>query len=158
MVVLNILNNALPITTEGIKTEDIDRCHPIGKPNKKQNRQVIVKFTSYKSKAKAYDARFNLSNVYMTEDFTATNQTVVNQLIQLKKAKRIKKFWSNDGKIFAKVTDEQPKFQIKTIGDIADMFKNALQEGYADDYETEVAIQEPGEAMDANADESTSIS
>ena len=49
-VVLNILNNALPITTEGIKTEDIDRCHPIGKPNKKQNRQVIVKFISYKSK------------------------------------------------------------------------------------------------------------
>ena len=82
----------------------------------------------------------------------------MNQLIHLKKAKRIKKFWSNDGKIFAKVTDEQPKFRIKTKGDIADMFENAVQEGYADDYETEVVIQEPGEAMDANADESTSIS
>ena len=94
----------------------------------------------------------------MTEDFTATNQTVVNQLIHLKKAKRIKKFWSNDGKIFAKVNDEQPKFRIKTKGDIADMFENAAKEGYADDYETEIAIQEPGNAMDANADESTSIS
>ena len=108
-VVLNILNNALPVTTESIKTEDIDRCHPIGKPNKKQNRQVIVKFASYKLQAKAYDARFNLSNVYMTEDFTATNLTVLNQLIHLKKAKRIKKIWPNNGKIFAKVTDEQPK-------------------------------------------------
>ena len=49
------------------------------------------------------------------EDFTATNQTVVNQLIHLKKAKRIKKFWSNDGKIFAKVTDEQPKVRIKNL-------------------------------------------
>ena len=68
---------------------------------------MIVKFVSYKSKAKAYDARFNLSNVYMTKDFTASNQTVVNQIIHLKKVKRIKKFWSNDGKIFAKVTDDQ---------------------------------------------------
>ena len=39
------------------------------------------------------------------------------------------------------------------------MFENAVEDGYADDYEIEVAIQEPGDAMDAaNADESTSIS
>ena len=71
-------------------SNEIDRCHPVGKPNAKNNRQVIIKFSSYK--AKAYDVRFNLPNVYMTEDFTPTNQKVVNQLIYLKKAKRLKKF------------------------------------------------------------------
>ena len=38
------------------------------------------------------------------------------------------------------------------------MFENVVKEGYVDDYETEVATQELGGAMDANVDESASIS
>lgn len=132
-VVLNILNRALPKEASPILSQDIDRCHPIGRLNKNNNRQVIIKFISYKVRAKAYDARFNLSNVYMTEDFTPINQKVVNQLVQLKKGKRIKKFWSVDGKVFAKTTDLQPKCRIRSSDDITNMIKHAVEEGYIED-------------------------
>ena len=87
---LEILNRALPFG-ETIRSEDIERCHSIGKINVKNNRQVIVKFRAYKTKAKVYDSRFNLHNVYMTKDFTPSNQKIINKLVQLKKGKQIKK-------------------------------------------------------------------
>ena len=90
-VVLELLNNALP-EGEPFTGSDIERCHPIGKSNKNGNRQVIVKFQSYKMKAKAYAARFNLRNVYMTEDFSQMNQVIISKLVRLKKAKKIFKF------------------------------------------------------------------
>lgn len=131
-VVLGILNRALT-ESEPFSSSDIDRCHPIGRPNKKNNRQIIVRFSSYQAKAKAYDARFNLSNIYMTEDFTPTNQKVVSHLVQMKKAKRIKKFWTIDGKIFAKTSDLQPKHRITSIEDVSHMLSAAINEGYVAD-------------------------
>ena len=72
-VVLDIINKALPMS-ESLFPAEISRCHPVGKPNKNKNRQVIIKFVSYKSKAKVYAARFSLSNVYMSEDLSPNNQ------------------------------------------------------------------------------------
>lgn len=69
----------------------------------------------------------------MTEDFTPINQKVVNQLVQLKKGKRIKKFWSVDGKVFAKTTDLQSKCRIRSSDDITKMIKHAVEEGYIED-------------------------
>ena len=60
----------------------------IGKLNKKNNRQVIIKFKTYKMKAKVNESRFNLLNVYMTEDFTSSNQKIIDKLLQLKRGKR----------------------------------------------------------------------
>lgn len=143
-VVMDIINRALS-EEESITASDIDRCHPIGKPNRKGNRQVIIKFASYKAKEKVYSARFNLSNVYITEDFTPTYQKVVNKLVMMKKAKRVRKFWTIDGKIFAKATETRPKYRIKSIKDISDMMAQAVDEGYMlerlDEMETEVQSQ-----------------
>lgn len=155
---LRIINEALPFEVDPLEPGDINRCHPIGKPNKKTNRQIIIKFNEYKAKAKAYDARFNLSNVYMTEDFTPSNQKLVNQVVQLKKAKHIKKFWSIDGKIFAKVVDVQVKFRIQNTNDIVEMFKNAVEEGYVDaDEAPEVGTQQMDVQNDSRVDESVSL-
>lgn len=129
-VVLEIINNAL-LDGEPISHNDIERCHPVGKPNKKKNRQIIVKFLSYKTKAKVYDARFNLSNIYMTEDLTQNNQTVATELAKKKKVKKVSKFWSIDGKIFAKAHKLQPKFRIKTVNDIDTMIADAENKGYS---------------------------
>ena len=134
-VVINILNRALP-EAESISSDDIDRCHPIGRLNKKNNRQMIVKFRSYKTKAKVCGARFNLSNVYMSEDFTPSNQKIIDKLVQSKKAKKVKKFWSIDGKIFAKAHDLQPKVRINSVDDIEAMISSAIEEGYMLDRET----------------------
>ena len=127
-VVLNVLNKAMPIHGK-INADEIERCHPIGKPNRKGNRQVIVKFLSYKTKARVYDARFNLRNVYMTEDLTKSNQAIASLLLKSKKAKKVLKFWSRDAKFFAKAHMLQPAFRIKTESDVEDMIIDALDRG-----------------------------
>lgn len=91
--VLDILNEALPVG-QSLSPGDIDRYHPIGKHNKKDNRQVIVKFVSYKLKAQVYDAA---SDYPMTEDFTSENRKLVDKLTQFKKAKKIESYLSYDG-------------------------------------------------------------
>ena len=140
-VVLKTLNEALPMEAEPFTSNDIDRCHPIGKVNRKNNRQVIIRFSSYRARAKAYGVRFDLSNVYMSEDFTPGNQKFVNHLIRMRKAKQIKKFWSIDGKVYAKLVDNQGKFRIKSNDDILIMFQNAVEEGFIDEDEAVVATQ-----------------
>ena len=77
----------------------------------------------------------------MSEDFTPENQKFVNQLIRLRKAKHIKKFWSIDGKVYAKVSDELDRFRIKSKDDILTMFQNAVEEGFIDEDEAEIATQ-----------------
>ena len=145
---LDILNKALPVLSEPFTPDDINRYHPIGKLNKKNYRQVIIRFSNYKANAKAYDVRFNLSKVNMNEDFTPTKQQFINQLIHLRKGRQIKKFWSIDGKIFAKVVYEQGKFRIKSKDDISDIFLNALEEGYIDDDEAITITKPPGATDD----------
>ena len=94
----------------------------------------------------------------MTEDFTPSNQKFVNQLIQLKKAKQIKKFWSTDGKVYAKVVDDQEKFRIKSKNDTTEMFRNAIEEGYIDEDEAEIATQPPAVGTDTGTGDSVSLS
>lgn len=96
----------------------------------------MIKFRSYKAKAQAYSARFNLTNVYMSEDFTQSNQQIIDKLIQLKKAKRIKTFWSIDGKIFAKAHELQPKVRISSLVNIEEMISSAINEGYLNETDT----------------------
>ena len=127
--VLDILNKALP-DDQNISASDIDRCHTIGKANKKGNRQVIVKFQSYKIKAKIYDARFNLRNIYMTEDLSPKNQALFGDLVKLRRAKKVTKLWTIDGKIYAKAHNLQPKVRITCGSDIDKMFEIAVNEGY----------------------------
>lgn len=128
-VVLDILNKILP-ADQKISGDEIERCHPVGKPNKKSNRQIVVKFLSYKTKAKVYEARFKLSNIYMTEDLTKDNQVITTSLLKMKKAKKIHKFWSIDGKIYAKTHVLQTKRRILTISDIDEMIEDAIQQGF----------------------------
>lgn len=128
-VVLEILNKALP-TGQSISDADIERCHPVGKPNRKHNRQIVVKFLSYNTKAKVYDARFNLKNIYMSEDLTKSNQAIVTALLKKKINKRIYKYWTIDGKIYAKAHVLQSSYRIKTANDIDIMISDARDRGF----------------------------
>ena len=129
-VVLEILNKALP---QGQSSSNIKRYHPVGKPNRKKNRQIIMKFHSYKIKAKTYESRFNLSNIYMSEDLTSNNQSIVSALVKSKKAKTVAKFWTIDGKIFAKAHMLQLKVRIHSVNDIDVMIADAKAKGYIAD-------------------------
>ena len=126
-VVLDVINCTLS-DEKKITPTDIHRCHPLEKPKRFNNRQIIIRFSSYKVKAKVYAARINLSNVFLSKDFKSKNQQLINELISLKKAIRIKKFWSIDGKIFAKAHKSQPKTRINTRDDVVIMMKSATNE------------------------------
>ena len=89
----------------------------------------------------------------MTEDFTPSNQKIINKLVQLKKGKKIKKYWSYDGKIYAKAHESQSKCKINCIDDIDIMITSAIEEGYLKEPESEsdaegdtVTVAEPGGA------------
>ena len=93
----------------------------------------------------------------MTEDFTSTNQKVVNQLIQLEKDKLIKKFWSNDEKVYAKVVDEQSKFRIKSKSNITDLFQNVVEEDFINENEAEAVTQQLEGSIETIVDESVPL-
>ena len=137
--VLNLLNNALP-QEQSICTADIDRCHMIGRLNKKNNRQILVKFVSHKTKAMVYDARFNMSNIYMTEDFTPANQKVVDKLVQLKKSKKSSHFGRMTERFLPSLMNLNQRTRINCISDIFGMIRSAVEGGYkADPSTSEIA-------------------
>ena len=88
--VLTILNNALPVDAVSLTPRDTDRYHPIGKVNKMINRQVIIRFASYKANAKVRRGRNQHSlafqippaskDVYKYSFFPQTGMTSLNPL------------------------------------------------------------------------------
>lgn len=77
----------------------------------------------------------------MSEDFTPGNQKIIDKLVAYKKAKRIKSFWSIDGKIFAKVHETQPKIRIYNLENIESMIATAVNEGYVNISDMEVITE-----------------
>lgn len=103
-IVLELLNETLPVY-EPLSSHDIERRHSIGKSNKKTTHQVMDKFKSYKTKVRVYDARFDLTNINMTEDFTPSNRKIVDKLVQMKNK-------NDDGKLSAKAHESQAKVRV----------------------------------------------
>lgn len=57
-----------------ITSDDIDRSHPIGRPNRNNKIQIICKFKTWKAKNKVVSAKKELKNnsdkIFITEDLT----------------------------------------------------------------------------------------
>ena len=112
-LVLELFNNTLKVPTTA---DEIERCHPLGN-------QVIVKFKYYKSKAAVFKAKSNLKNhpdkIFMTEDLTKTNHSIVKELLQLRKSKQITGFWTQDAKIYLKVSDDDDApVRVNSLSDV----------------------------------------
>ena len=52
-------------------------------------------------------------------------------------------FWSIDGKVFAKVVDDQDRLRITSKNGINEMFEDAFQEGFIDEDDVNTALQPP---------------
>ena len=101
--VVDILHSKLKVS---VGPNDIDRCHPVGKPNANGHKPIIVKFKNYNAKREVYAAKSNLKGnpekIFITEDLTKQNHKIVASLLTKVKAKSIHSFWTIDGKIFFK--------------------------------------------------------
>lgn len=87
-----------------ILVSDVERCHPLGKPNRRGHRQIIVKFRN--SKIYASKSKGHPDKVFMSEDPTAHNHDIVQHnhdivqsLLQYRKKKEIDSFWTLNGRI-----------------------------------------------------------
>ena len=104
--VLDVLRNKMKVD---VRAEDIDRCRPVGKPNNKNIKPIIVKFKSYDTKHAVYKAKSNLKGnsekIFVMEDLTKRNHKMVTTLLQRMKAGLIHTFWTVYGKIYHKLSE-----------------------------------------------------
>ena len=105
-----------------IDLSDIDRSHRLGKPrsdpsvpaNKKNiPRDIIVKFTSYRSRSRVFQSKKKLENnsvfpkTYINEDLTKTRSELLYKARKMKNSGRLKSAFSRDGRIFVLDTNER---------------------------------------------------
>ena len=88
-----------------LEKRDIDRIHRVGDPKKKQNRALIVKFTSYNVRREFYKRRTQLRNlpgqkIWINEDLTKQRFGLYYEARKMVKDKLLHKTWTMDGKIF----------------------------------------------------------
>lgn len=109
-----------------ITSDDIDRSHPIGRPNRNNKLQIICKFKTWKAKNKVFSAKKELKNnsdkIFITEDLTRYRQSIVSKLIEAKKRKSILSFWTFDGRIYIKMEQNGEKLEVTSLDEINRLF------------------------------------
>lgn len=102
-----------------ITSDDNDRPHPIGRPNRNNKLQIICKFKTWKAKNKVFSAKKELKNntdkIFITEDLTRYRQSIV---IEAKKGKSIRSFWTFDGRIYIKMEQNGEKLEVTSLDEI----------------------------------------
>ncbi|XP_071095336.1 uncharacterized protein [Haliotis cracherodii] len=111
-LVMEVLRDLHPDLT----ASDIDRCHRVGKKNMDRNRQVIVKFVSYRNRHKVISnrrmLRQNRSSVYINEDLTKHRSKLFKLTRDLKAKHLISSTWTYDGRVYV---EEQPEGVMRVI-------------------------------------------
>ena len=106
-----VINLARSIDVE-LSLQDIDRSHRLGRPESgdigtRKPRDIIVKFATYRTRAKFYKARVLTKSrghrgVFVNEHLTKTRGKLMYQARQRVKSQQLKSAWSSDGVILVK--------------------------------------------------------
>ena len=119
---LRVMNEVMKVP---VSENDIDRCHVLGRPNAKGIRPIIVKFKSYSSKAAVFSAKKTLKNnpakIFVTEDLTQKNHSIVQKLLELRKSGAIDSFWTSDCKISMKVYEFSVPQRVNSLQDVENL-------------------------------------
>ncbi|CAG2187077.1 unnamed protein product [Mytilus edulis] len=138
-LILDICQNKMNLD---ININDIGRTHVIGKARNGKS-QIIARFVSYRKKHLVYSnkklLKYNENGTFITENLTKFRTTLVQSLAQMKYDGNIIAYWTADGKIFAKRTENSQKKIITEWEDI-----HALRRPMRDqDDQTEAQASEP---------------
>ena len=103
-----------------IQPTDIDRSHRVGavKEGNPKPRAVIVKFSSYKTRQKLFDARRKNKNIFISEDLTRGRSTLFYSARQEKRAGRFEHVWTRDGRIHIRVKDKGTVHTVATTAQL----------------------------------------
>ncbi|MEW8546921.1 MAG: hypothetical protein AB2693_25685 [Candidatus Thiodiazotropha sp.] len=106
-----VINLARNIDVE-LSPQDIDRSHRLGRPESgdigtRKPRDIIVKFTTYRMRAKFYKARVltksrGFKGVFVNEHLTKLRGRLMYQARRRVKSQQLKSAWSSDGVILVK--------------------------------------------------------
>ncbi|XP_078356598.1 uncharacterized protein LOC144641468 [Oculina patagonica] len=120
-----------------ITHQDIDIVHRLyRKPP--AVRPIIVRFSSYKKKREFYQGRFHLKDIntsdiiesaqhsidariFINENLTQWRQELLAKARKMKKAKKISRVWTVDGKIFARKTEESRPVKISELWELEEL-------------------------------------
>lgn len=102
-----------------LNINDIDRSHRLGKSpssveGRERPRDIIVKFMSYRVRAKFYKARVQTKSrgykgVFINEHLTKARSKLLYEARRRVKSKQLKNAWSNDGAVMIKLNDANPE-------------------------------------------------
>ena len=117
-IVLNIVNKLiLTDETRKLTPEDIDRTHRVGRPQRgtittKGTRDIIVKFISYRDRARIFAGKRNLKTfnankdneyrIFVNEALTKRRSDILFAARKLVKERKLDSVWTHDGRIIAK--------------------------------------------------------
>lgn len=87
----------------------IGRSHRVGKPSPGKTRPIIVKFTTYNTRKRLYDARKNCDDVYVSEDLTRTRSSIFYKARLERNYGRFKHCWTTDGRINIRLQDDRKR-------------------------------------------------
>lgn len=101
-----------------IRIQDIDRSHRLGRPSSAADqtgkpRDIVVKFVSYRARAKFYKARVltkskGYRGVFINEHLTRSRGALLYEARRRVKSRQLKSAWSMDGAIMVKLNDANP--------------------------------------------------
>ena len=133
----DVVLNVSKIMNVDIALSDIDRAHRVGKrsTSKDRDRQLIVRFTSYRARRSFYKGRLGLKHapkkdrgIYVNADLTKYKLSLLKKPLKLKRETSIINFWTIDGKLFvttAKGGEKKP-FLIRSEQDLEQIMKTKL--------------------------------
>ncbi|CAC5406122.1 unnamed protein product [Mytilus coruscus] len=120
-IVLDIIRNKLNIN---IDLNEIGRSHVIGKARKGRS-QVIVRFISYRMKHLVYSNKKELkgdtNGTFITENLSQYRTELVKTLADMKTKNQISAYWTADGRIFVKKSENSRKIIIQNWQDVGNL-------------------------------------
>ena len=120
-----------------ITSQDIDIVHRLRKKTPTA-KPIIVRFTSYRKKRESYQSRFNLkttkiseiiesvqheveARIYINENLTPRRQELLAKARKMRKAKKLVRVWTVDGKLFVRKTEESRPVRISEDWDLENL-------------------------------------
>ncbi len=105
-----------------LQPTEIGRSHRVGPPNKNRTkpRAVIVKFTTYNTRRRLYEARMKSADVFISEDLTQQRSRLYYNARLERRAGRFQHVWSRDGRIHVRLYDNSVKV-ITTLAQLDDV-------------------------------------
>jgi hypothetical protein len=117
-IILNVVNKLmLTDVTRKLTPEDIDRTHRVGHPKggaitTKGPRDIIVKFISYRDRARVFASKRNLKTfnankdngyqIFVNEALTKRRSDILFAARKLVKERKLDSVWTYDGRIIVK--------------------------------------------------------